>query len=355
MVTIRIFQIQIAVKSKALRAVVPLLMSFIFTDSMQSLAADFPQAEISNGQITAKMYLPDAQKGFYRSTRFDWSGAVYSLQYKGHEFYGFWFDRIDPKIINWVHQGPEIVSGPCSAQCGPVDEFETPLGWDEAKPGGTFIKIGVGVLRRGEGNYNRYAPYEVLDPGVWSVEKKDDSVEFKQELTEPKSGYAYVYHKVVRLTKHKPEMVIAHSLKNTGRLAIESTVYNHNFVVIDEQPPGPDYTFKLPFQIQNGRSLKKELADVSGNEIIYMKPLTGEDEAVVFIQGFGDTAKDSEIIIENKQVGAGMRITGDRPLIREFLWSIRRVLAVEPYIAIDIEPGDTFAWENRIEYYTTHE
>jgi len=127
----------------------------LFISSTPALAAEFPQAEISNGQIAAKMYLPDAKDGYYRSTRFDWSGAIYSLQYKGHEFYGTWYDRIDPKVINWVHQRQEIVSGPCSALCGPVNEFQTPLGWNEAKPGETFIKIGVGVLRKGEGSYNR--------------------------------------------------------------------------------------------------------------------------------------------------------------------------------------------------------
>src|SRR5262249_31109254 len=112
----------------------------------RALAADPPQARITNGQITAQIYLPDATDGYYRSTRFDWSGAVFSIQYQGHEFTGKWFERIDPKVINWTHQGPEIVSGPCSALYGPVDEFQTPLGWDEAKVGGTFIKIGVGAL-----------------------------------------------------------------------------------------------------------------------------------------------------------------------------------------------------------------
>src|SRR6185503_20087818 len=149
---------------------VALLLSLVISLTPNS-AAEFPQAEISNGQITAKMYLPDAKAGYYRSTRFDWSGAVYSLQYKGHEYYGPWYDRIDPKVINWVHQGNEIVSGPCTALSGPVDEFQTVLGWDEAKPGGTFIKIGVGVLRKGEGNYNRFFPYEVLNSGKWSVKK----------------------------------------------------------------------------------------------------------------------------------------------------------------------------------------
>jgi hypothetical protein len=172
----------------------------LFIAATLGAAADFPQTQISNGQITAKLYLPDAANGYYRSTRFDWSGAVYSLQYKGHEFYGPWYDRIDPKVINWVHQGPEIVSGPCSALMGPVNEFETPLGFNEAKAGGTFIKIGVGVLRKvDEGRYNKYQPYDVLDPGKRTVKKQGDSVEFTQELTDAASGYAYVYRKVVRL------------------------------------------------------------------------------------------------------------------------------------------------------------
>jgi hypothetical protein len=331
------------------RPAAALLLSLSLTPSP---AAEFPQAEISNGQITAKIYLPDARNGYYRSTRFDWSGAIYSLRYKGHEFYGTWYDRIDPKVINWVHQGPEIVSGPCSALAGPVNEFQTPLGWEEAKPGGTFIKIGVGLLRKGEGDYNRYFPYDVVDPGKWTVRKRNDSIEFTQELADPNSGYGYVYRKLVRLAKGKPEMEIEHSLRNTGRRAIQSTVYNHNFVVLDKQPPGPDFTFRVPFQIQAARPPNKELVDVRGNQIVYAKPLSGEDQAVVAIEGFSDEVKDTEIVIENRKVGAGVRITGDRPLVRDLLWSIRTVLAIEPYVAIDIQPGGEFTWKNMFEYYT---
>jgi len=83
-----------------------------------------------------------------------------------------------------------------------------------------------------------------------------------------------------------------------------------------------------------------------------MKPLSGEDQLAVPIQGFGDTAKDAEIVIENRKVGAGVRITGDRPLVRDLLWSIRTVLAIEPYIAIDIQPTAEFTWKNMFEYYT---
>ncbi len=122
-------------------------------------AADFPQAQITNGQIRARLALPDAQKGFYRGTRFDWSGVILSLEYKGHNYYGPWFDKTDPKVRDFVYDGPGIVAGPCSAITGPAEEFSTNnrgLGYDEAKAGGTFIKIGVGVLRKPEtGNYDQ--------------------------------------------------------------------------------------------------------------------------------------------------------------------------------------------------------
>jgi hypothetical protein len=107
--------IRVAVVRNLLSSMVklaPPLLLILVIRSPLCRAADFPQATISNEQITAKVYLPDAKNGYYRSTRFDWSGAVYSLQYKGHDFYGPWFDRIDPKVINWVFQGSEIVSGP---------------------------------------------------------------------------------------------------------------------------------------------------------------------------------------------------------------------------------------------------
>ncbi len=56
-------------------------------------AADPPEAGISNGSIDAKLYLPDADRGYYRGTRFDWSGVIPSLRYKGHEYFGQWFER----------------------------------------------------------------------------------------------------------------------------------------------------------------------------------------------------------------------------------------------------------------------
>jgi len=82
-------------------------------------AADPPNAEITNGEIRAKIYLPDAKNGYYRGTRFDWSGVICSLQYKGHDYYGPWFNKTDPKVHDFVYQGPDIIAGPVARSPAP--------------------------------------------------------------------------------------------------------------------------------------------------------------------------------------------------------------------------------------------
>ena len=47
-----------------------------------------------------------------------------------------------------------------------------------------------------------------------------------------------------------------------------------------------------------------------------------------------------------------MRITGDRPLSHENLWSIRTVLAIEPFIEMTIDPGKEWTWKISYDYYT---
>jgi hypothetical protein len=319
--------------------------------------AEIPRAEISNGEIRAMLYLPDAQSGFYRASRFDWSGMIYSLKFKGHEYYGQWFQRVDPQVRDFTYDGPDIVASPCTAAVGPAEEFvndaNQPLGYQEAKAGGTFVKIGVGVLRKpDETNYNRFRTYEIVDSGKWTVTKSPDSVQFTQQVNDAISGYGYRYRKTVRLVRGKPEMMIEHSLQNSGAKSIETSVYDHNFLRIDEQAPGPDYTITVPFEVKSNRPPNKDFAEIRGKQIVYLKSLEGQERVATPIQGFGDTPKDYDVRIENRKIGAGMRITSDRPLQSESLWSIRAVLAVEPFIKISIEPGKEFAWSMTYSYYS---
>lgn len=314
-------------------------------------AADPPTAEIGNGKIKAKLYLPDTASGFYRGTRFDWSGVIFHLEAEGHTYYAPWFTKRNPSIRDFVHEGEDIVAGPCSSTTGPADEFR-PVAYDAAKPGGTFIKIGVGALRKPDAApYDGYRVYEIANPGKWTVRRRSGSVDFTQTLRDEASGYAYVYRKSVRLVKDKSEMVMFHSLKNTGSQPMETTVYNHNFLVLDGKPPGPGAVITVPFAIRSPRPPNSQLAEIQGNRILYKKTLTGTETVTCPVEGFGSGASDHEIRIENTALKAGMSIHGDRPLLRVNLWSIRSNISMEPFIAVSVAPGKEFTWTNTYRYY----
>jgi hypothetical protein len=306
----------------------------------QAQGPQAPTAEISNGIVKAKLYLPDAEHGYYQGTRFDWSGAIASLEANGHNYFGVWFEKYDPKANDAI--------------TGPVEEFITAkrsaLGYDEAKPGEKFVKIGVGALKKPEEQrYSEYKTYEIADHGKRSVRKGRDFVEFTQTLADT-NGYAYIYRKTVRLAKGKPEMALEHSLKNTGRKTIETSVYEHNFYVIDNLPTGPDVVVRFPFDVR-ARDMRG-LAEARGKELVFLKELQARQSASSELEGFGPTPSDYDIRVENRKAGAGVRQTSDRPIARMFFWSIRTTPCPEAYIGLKVEPGKETKWRINYEFYT---
>lgn len=303
-------------------------------------AAEFPEAEISSKSITAKFYLPDAEKGYYRGTRFDWSGQIYSLRWNNHEFFGQWFERYDPKLHDAI--------------MGPVEEFRSAdggLGYADAKVGGTFIRIGVGVVRKPEEkDYAIFKTYDIVDPGKWTVKKEGDSIAFTHELSDGQ-GYAYRYTKTIRLAANSPEMTIEHRFENTGKKAIATQQYDHNFFMIDNQPTGPDSVVQFPFDLTPTQPMRGSGAAPQGKNIVYSKELAMGQSVYGEFSGFGKGANDYDIRLENKKAGAGVQITGDRPLAKMVFWSIRKTFCPEPYIDINVDPGQETKWTYKYRFY----
>ena len=304
------------------------------------LAQDYPKAEISNGLIHAELMLPDNQNGSYRGTRFDWSGVISSLQFEGHEYFARWYQHHDPKIHDAI--------------TGPVEEFRTDdkgLGYDEAKPGETFVRIGIGTVRKpDEPAYRAYDTYEIVDPGKWTIHRHKDRIEFTHRLQSPQ-GYAYIYRKTVRLAKGKPELLIEHSLKNTGKKTIDTTQYNHNFFVIDHEVVGPDVVAKFVFSPVPTRGFK-DRAVVQGDEIVFPHELLPKAGVFSELTGSKNDVADYDFRVENLKSGAGVHITSDQKLDKVNFWAINTVAAVEPYIHLTIEPGKEAKWTLRYDFYT---
>jgi hypothetical protein len=304
-------------------------------------AADYPEARLSNGKVEAKLLLPDAKTGYYRGTRFDWSGAISSLQFQGHEFFGKWFDRYDPKIHDAI--------------MGPVEEFLTDgkgLGYDEAKAGESYVKIGVGAIRKPEESaFRQFGTYDITDNGKWTTSLTPNSATFTQELTDT-LGYAYVYRKTVRLTPGKPELVLEHSLRNTGKKTIVSSVYEHNFYMLDNQPAGPGYSVLFNFDVQPRANLRGA-AEARGKEFTYLQELQGRQSVFSQLEGFSTSrVADYDIRVENRNAKIGVRQTADRPMSRLMFWSIRTTVCPEAYIDLKIEPGQESTWTIKYEFYT---
>lgn len=308
--------------------------------ALTTLAAqEFPQAEITNGVVTAKFYLPDAETGYYRGTRFDWSGQIYSLTAHGHEYFGKWFEKYDPKLHDAI--------------MGPVEEFGTrdsSLGYAEAPPGGTFVRIGVGAVRKPDGQaFARFRTYDIVDPGTWKVERRKAQIRFLHRLKDT-NGYAYEYAKTVRLPAGRAAMVIEHALRNTGSKPIETWQYNHNFFVLDGRPTGPGVSVKFPFELKATRPFAGGLAEVRGSEIVYLKELEGKESAAANFEG-SNARGAYDIVVEHFPAGAGVRIQGDRPISKIVFWSIRTTVCPEAYIDLAVEPGKETRWSYTYTFY----
>lgn len=300
-------------------------------------ADQYPAAEITNGIIRAKLYLPDSKVGFYRGARFDWAGVMPELEYQGHTYFGKWHNKEhDPGFHEHI--------------AGPVEEF-TPVGYDEAKTGETFLKIGVGMLVKPEEEKYFFATtYKNTNSGTWRVKKKKDEVIFMQSLKDAK--YSYEYTKTVQLIEGKPEMVLLHNLKNTGKQTLETQTYNHNFFVMDNQPIGPDFTVTFPFTLATEAPPAGPLGKLQKNQILFDKELINNDHLFYrSITGFSNSSKDYDIKIENNKTRAAVRITGDQPLSKIVFWSAPKTVCPEPYIKMSIKPGETFQWKINYQFY----
>lgn len=302
--------------------------------SMQQI--NVPRTTITNGILKAEILLPDESKGYYQGTRFDWSGVIESLKFSGHEYFGKWFDKYDPKIHDAI--------------MGPVDDF-LPVDYEAAKPGENFLKIGIGLINKPDNKPWTFArTYPVTDYGTWKVKAKTDQVQFIHILKD--KNYSYQYEKNVKLLQDKPVMVLTHSFKNRGKRPVETLVYNHNFFVIDNKMVGPGYSAEFPFKITGVFRDGPALVDIKDNRFTLVRNIAkGETIFSGGLQGTGEKDKLYEIKIVNSETGAGVKITCDKPLEKMVFWANPFTFCPEPYIRLKAEPGETFEWTITYEFY----
>lgn len=300
-----------------------------------------PRVVISNGAVNAVVLLPDAKNGYYRGSRFDWSGVVGCLTYKGHNYFGVWFSKYDPTRHDSI--------------TGPVEDFlaadaKSAPGYDKARPGELFVKPGVGALRRlDEKPYSFATPYPLVDGGKWTVHAKRNQVTFRQDLIS-QAGFSYVYRKTLKLQSNSPVLVIEHELTNRGPEIIDTQVYNHDFFMLDGAPTGPDMTVRFRFTPKTDKPLGNG-ARIEGDQIVYDHELETGESSFAAITGYSERPSEFDFVVRDAHSGVGVEESGNLPLSRLFFWSIREVICPEGFVHIKVLPGQSARWTIRYRFY----
>jgi hypothetical protein len=315
-----------------------------------------PKALLTNGRLDALVFLPDAKNGYYRSTRFDWSGVVGCVSLNGHKFFGEWFIQYDP-LKNDSITGPveefrtdDTSMGPNAPRPGELSVRPGAIGYQEAKPGETFLKPGVGVLRKVDDSpYQFGGAYPIVDSGTWTVKVRKRSVRFRQVLRGPE-GYAYVYEKTLTLNKNEPVMTLQHSLKNTGKKAIETYVYDHDFFMLDGKSTVPGMVVHFNFEPKPQGEIGAA-AKIEGKDLMYVDALAPHKGVAGYLKGYSDDVRDFDFTVEDTRSKVGVQQTSDHSLARLYFWSIQTTICPEGYIKLNVAPGETSRWTLRYRFF----
>jgi len=270
----------------------------------------------------------------YQGSRFDWTGFITQVTLDGsHTF--------------CVTESLQPGAG-CGGS-GLCNEFgiDQPVGYDDARPGELFPKLGIGLLRRPDDDaYSFSRSYEVVHPFPVQMATGPDQVVISVEPLACR-GYAARLIKTIRVRENHLE--IAYELENAGHKAILTHEYVHNFVAIDRQPIGPDYRLRFPYplQLDEKASAGLEGLAIQGSEIAFGGPL-----ASLYLRPQGYTrSRTPQWEMLHQPSGAGLREVDDFMPLRVAVWGTFHVLSPEIFVGLSLPPRARQTWTRRFEFF----
>ncbi|MAD97973.1 MAG: hypothetical protein CMB99_11665 [Flavobacteriaceae bacterium] len=289
---------------------------------------------LSNTTIEVTIDLP--QEG-YSASRFDGSGKITSLKFKGLELLG-------TELENQNQEDDKTFGKGLYNEFGSMN----PLGFREASIGEYCHKIGVGMVLKEDESYDFQKPYSIK-PSEVEIQKSEDRITFTT-IGELHKEYAYVLRKTLSLKEDGIQ--IDYRLENTGSKVIRTNEYNHNFIRFSEDLIGNDYSLTIPTELRLEELTelvnKEKAMAIKENEIQFAKSPT---EAFFISTEFKDRFVDANWKLENKAINIGISETGDFKTKQFHLWGTPHVICPEIFIDIEINPNDSFSWSRRYQIY----
>ena len=280
---------------------------------------------LENDVVSLRIDLPSDG---YSLQRFDWTGKIAALKYKGAILSGY--EDINRK--NSPHLGQ-----------GFYNEFgiNSPLGYYDAEIGDWFHKIGVGLLKKAETEY-KFDKHYMIKPSQFDVDAQVDCVRIRCRSASH-NGYSYILDKDISLTPSG--FVISYQLNNNGEKAIVTNEYNHNFIMVNQSLVATDYLLQFPFNIAPERM--EENVNPEGIVEIGKRHLRLMDhprQPFFFSNISGGDVVSSEWSLLNSKSGIAISEQGDFPTNSINLWGAIGVISPELFVTLNVQPGNRKKW-----------
>ena len=225
-------------------------------------AASEPYANVTlhSPLMSARVFLPykdeseDSQ--YYVGSRFEHGSMIGDVVYGHKTVYGREMWRT-PHDASWPESGVGMASefgcgddGPTCA--GKGDITNGVLGYESAKNGEPFLKIGVGALIKGScpdcltdptDDYKFNSPYKFYRQPKWSTLPSPSPNEVSYLHEESLGDLGYRIQKTIRLEGNI--MTVRTILSNSGKKQFSTPWYSHHFFTGDNDPVGPGYGIDL--------------------------------------------------------------------------------------------------------------
>lgn len=273
----------------------------------------------------------------YKFSRFDWTGKISKVNFQ--DIPVFTIERTDDVNENLFGKAFYNEFG-----------IDTALGFDEAKIGDWFHKIGVGLLKKTTEDYNFYEKHDIK-PAKFEVVSKPNQIIITCK-SEAMSGYSYVLKKTITLLESG--FSIDYSLKNTGEKDIVTDEYVHNFTAINNALMGTDYVLKFPFQLNQDSFDEtvnpEQVINIEGTEIKF----NGSTREQFFFSNLtGNKSERAKWDLINLKSNIGISESASFPTNKINVWGWEHVISPELFYNLQVKPGQSAEWYRTYRVYRT--
>lgn len=269
--------------------------------------------KLSNGVLTV-----DFCRDCYAGQRFDNTGTIREITMTK-----------EGRTAQFCTQ-ESLIPGQGTGGVGLANEFGIggAVGFEEAKPGGAFLKIGVGWLQKpDEESYRFGREYLVLEEGRRAAVQAGSRLVISWECR-PQDGYACAYEKTIELDG--PQLKLSYELKNTGRKEFSTTEYVHNFVNLDGAPYSEDYMLTV-----SDEELCRKYQGQFVNPAHFASYMAMTEEESRRLRGWK---------LSHRVTGVTMEETVDFAPEKFAVWAMEHVVSCELFIDVGLKPGECRAW-----------